>query len=78
MQLLASAGTAAAGHLTELPAKPTSAGVTTMPRDAATFSTQTLPSGLASGAPVLVSFVVNLPPKKGGVPAAPASEVAGA
>ena len=67
MQVLASAGFAAAGHLaTDTPLKPISAGVMTMPSDAARFSTHTVPVAL---------LVVNLPPKYGGCPL-PASEVA--
>jgi hypothetical protein len=67
VQVVANAGFAAAGHLTDRPLKPTSAGVTASPSAAATFSTQTVPATL---------LVVNLPPMKGGWPS-PVIEVAG-
>ena len=68
MQVVASAGFAAAGHFTDVAPKPTSAGVTIRLIDVARFSTHTVPVAL---------LVVNLPPKYGAVPL-PASDVAGA
>ena len=77
VQVLANAGLAAAGHFDRGRAE------ADLGRrdDDAERSGEVLDPDLAErvgvGRPLLVSLVVNLPPKKGGVPL-PASEVAGA